>query len=178
MIKEEFIRTYELKIQIITLSDRASKGEYQDLSGPEISNLVTTFFQEKNWKFNSSIQLIPDDPQELEKLLKTAKESKADIVITTGGTGIGPRDFTPDVAKKHIDKEIPGIMENIRLKYGQINPNALLSRAVAGIMGQTQLYCLPGSVKAVKEYMTEILKTLEHLIFMLHGVDVHVHKRK
>jgi molybdenum cofactor synthesis domain-containing protein len=173
MTREEFIKTYELKIQVITLSDRASKGEYQDLSGPEISNSINTFFNEKNWKFSSSIKIIPDDIQQLETLLKKAKENKIDIVITTGGTGIGPRDFTPDVAKKLIDKEIPGIMENIRVKYGQINPNALLSRAVAGIMGQTQLYCLPGSVKAVKEYMTEILKTLEHLIFMLHGVDVH-----
>ena len=94
-------------------------------------------------------------------------------MFTTGGTGIGPRDFTPEVAKKLIEKEIPGIMENIRIKYGQLVPNALLSRGVAGIMGQTQLYCLPGSVKAVKEYMVEILKTLEHLIFMLYGIDTH-----
>ena len=97
----------------------------------------------------------------------------SDIVITTGGTGIGPRDFTPEVAKNVIEKEIPGIMENIRIKYGRLVPNALLSRGIAGVMGKTQLYCLPGSLKAVKEYMSEILKTLEHLIYMLHGVDVH-----
>jgi molybdopterin biosynthesis enzyme MoaB len=64
-------------------------------------------------------------------------------------------------------------MENIRLKYGQNKPNALLSRGTAGVMGESQVYTLPGSVKAVKEYMHEILKTIEHLIFMLHGIDIH-----
>jgi len=173
MTLEEFVSKKIINIQIITLSDRASAGEYQDLSGPEIQNTLNGFFHEKKWKYNSVIQLIPDDPQQLETLFNLAKENSVDIIITTGGTGIGPRDFTPDVAKKVIDKEIPGIMENIRVKYGQIHPNALLSRSIAGVMGNTQLYCLPGSVKAVKEYMVEILKTIEHLIFMLHGVEVH-----
>jgi len=173
MTLEEFISNKIINAKIITLSDRASAGEYQDLSGPEIQNLLKEYFTEKKWKIHSSIQLIPDDPMQLESLLNIAKETKVDLVFTTGGTGIGPRDFTPDVAKKLIDKELPGIMENIRVKYGQIHPNALLSRSIAGIMGNTQLYCLPGSVKAVKEYMAEILKTLEHLIFMLNGIDTH-----
>jgi molybdenum cofactor synthesis domain-containing protein len=173
MTKDEFISSKNLEIQIITLSDRASRGEYEDLSGPEIKKMVDAYLTEKAWKFKTRIIVIPDDPAQLETLLILAKESKKDIVITTGGTGIGPRDITPEVAKKMIEKEIPGIMENIRLKYGQIHHNALLSRSVAGVMGKTQLYCLPGSVKAVKEYMAEILKTLEHLIFMMYGVDVH-----
>jgi molybdopterin adenylyltransferase len=173
MTKDEFISTKKIEIQIITLSDRASRGEYEDLSGPEIKSLVDDYFNEKNWKYRSNIILIPDDPKQLEFLLEEARENKVDIVFTTGGTGIGPHDFTPEVAKRMIEKEIPGIMENIRLKYGQIHPNALLSRSIAGVMGQTQLYCLPGSVKAVKEYMAEILKTLEHLIFMMYSVDVH-----
>jgi molybdopterin adenylyltransferase len=173
MTKDELVSTKRLDIQIITLSDRASRGEYKDLSGPEIQSILNTYFQEKKWSFNSIILIIPDDPGQLENMLKLAKKNKTDIVFTTGGTGIGPRDYTPEVAKKLIDKNLPGIMENIRVKYGQTNPNALLSRSVAGIMGQTQLYCLPGSVKAVKEYMTEIVKTLEHLIFMLYGIDVH-----
>ena len=72
-----------------------------------------------------------------------------------------------------LDKEIPGIMEMIRMKYGAEKPNALLSRGVAGVVGQSLVYTLPGSVKAVQEYMTEILKTMQHLIFMLHGIDAH-----
>lgn len=173
MTNEELKESRKLKIQVITLSDRAYRGEYQDLSGPEIVEIVNNYFTEKKWDFQTDIVVIPDDAEQLENLLLQAKNNKVDIVITTGGTGIGPRDFTPEVAKKVIEKEIPGIMENIRMKYGQNVPNALLSRGVAGAMGETQLYCLPGSVKAVKEYMAEILKTLEHLIFMLHGVDVH-----
>jgi molybdenum cofactor synthesis domain-containing protein len=96
-----------------------------------------------------------------------------DVVFTTGGTGIGPKDFTPEVVKSYIDMEIPGIMESIRMKYGLEKPNALLSRGVAGVMDETLLYALPGSVKAVNEYMTEITNTLQHLIFMLHALDVH-----
>jgi molybdopterin adenylyltransferase len=173
MTKEEFISIKQIEIQIITLSDRASCGEYKDLSGPEIQNMVVAYLNNKGWKFKTNICLIPDDPDQLESLLSIAKENKIDIIFTTGGTGIGPRDFTPEVAKKLVEKEIPGIMENIRIKCAQQNPNALLSRSIAGIMGQTLLYCLPGSVKSVKEYMIEILKTLEHLIFMMHGIDTH-----
>jgi len=173
MTRDEFKEQRKLKIQVITLSDRASRGEYKDLSGPEIVEQVNNYFSEKEWSFATTIDVIPDDAELLENMLLKAKNEKIDIVITTGGTGIGPRDFTPEVAKKVIEKEIPGIMENIRMKYGQNVPNALLSRGIAGAMGESQLYCLPGSVKAVKEYMAEILKTLEHLIFMLHGVDVH-----
>lgn len=173
MTKEEFKKTKRLNMFVITLSDRAYRGEYDDLSGPEIENALFEHFLDKGWGFATGQTIIPDDPEMLEKLLLEEKWKKTDIVITTGGTGIGPRDFTPEVAKKVMEKEIPGIMENIRVKYGQNVPNALLSRGVAGVMGETQLYCLPGSLKAVKEYMTEIVKTLEHLIFMLHGVDVH-----
>ncbi|MDF1550317.1 MAG: MogA/MoaB family molybdenum cofactor biosynthesis protein [Bacteroidales bacterium] len=173
MNNDEFKKRRELKIKVITLSDRAYRGEYKDLSGPEIVATINNYFTEKEWNFKTSLGVIPDDAEQLESLLLKAKHNKVDIVITTGGTGIGPRDFTPEVAKKVIEKEIPGIMENIRLKFGQNVPNALLSRGIAGVLGKTQLYCLPGSLKAVKEYMGEILKTLEHLIFMLHGVDVH-----
>ncbi|MBN1252340.1 MAG: MogA/MoaB family molybdenum cofactor biosynthesis protein [Bacteroidales bacterium] len=168
-----FKNNKKLKIQVITLSDRASKGEYSDLSGPEIADSVIKYFDNKNWQFDIETEIIPDNAILLENKLLRAKNTKVDIVFTTGGTGIGPRDFTPEVMKKVIEKEIPGIMENIRIKYGQNIPNALLSRGTAGVTGETQIYSLPGSLKAVKEYMTEILKTLEHLIFMLHGVDVH-----
>jgi len=169
----QFKESRKLRIQVITLSDRASKGEYSDLSGPEIVNSLNQYFEEKQWKFNIEANIIPDDAKLLENNLIDARNNKVDILFTTGGTGIGPRDFTPEVIKKVLDKEIPGIMENIRIKFGQKIPNALLSRGTAGVMGETQVYSLPGSIKAVKEYMSEILKTLEHLIFMLHGIDTH-----
>lgn len=161
------------KAMIITLSDRASRGEYSDRSGPKIEQLLSGFFETEGWKFAMERKLIPDDAEILGKLLNEARQAKVDIVITTGGTGIGPRDITPEVVKPFIDKEIPGIMELIRFKYGSLKPNALLSRAIAGVMQSTLIYTLPGSVKAVDEYMTEIIPTLRHSIYMLHNLDAH-----
>lgn len=161
------------KVLIITLSDRASRGEYSDRSGPEIEHLLASFFENLQWAFAIERKLIPDDAVALKAALETAKQAKTDIVITTGGTGIGPRDITPDVIKPLLDKEIPGIMELIRFKYGSLKPNALLSRAVAGVMRQTLVYSLPGSVRAVAEYMAEIMPTLKHSMYMLHNLDAH-----
>jgi len=117
--------------------------------------------------------IIPDDEEMLEGMLLKAKAEGADVVFTTGGTGVGMRDITPETVKRCIDKEIPGIMEMIRMKYGAEKPNALLSRAVAGVMGKTLVYAMPGSVKAVREYTEEILKTMKHLFLMIHGIDSH-----
>jgi molybdenum cofactor synthesis domain-containing protein len=95
------------------------------------------------------------------------------IVITTGGTGIGPRDITVETIRPLMTKEIPGIMEFIRIKYGAEKPNSLLSRGIAGVTGKSLIYTLPGSVRAVEEYMNEIVKTLKHTIYMQYGVDKH-----
>ena len=168
---EYFPKTY--KINVITLSDRAFQGVYEDRSGPAIIGFVENYFTKKNERFSIEHTIIPDDPDALYSLLEKAKADKVDAVFTTGGTGIGPRDFTPEVVNSLLDKEIPGIMEMIRMKYGVAKPNAYLSRGVAGVMDETLVYALPGSVKAVNEYMDEILKTLMHLFYMLHGVDAH-----
>ncbi|MEI7981356.1 MAG: molybdenum cofactor synthesis domain-containing protein [Bacteroidota bacterium] len=161
------------RIMVITLSDRAASGEYEDLSGARIRELVKDFFESRGLHLFVHYSLIPDDPHKLEELLHKAKEELVDIVITTGGTGIGPRDFTADVVKTLLDKEIPGVMEMIRMKYGAEKPNALISRSVAGVMGKSLVFTLPGSVRAVNEYMTEIFNSLMHMIYMLHGLDTH-----
>ena len=160
-------------IHIITLSDRAFHGEYEDRSGPRIKELTEQFFSNLHLPSSVFHSLIPDDPIRLEHLVKQSKEEHADLIFTTGGTGIGPRDFTPDVVKPLLDKEIPGIMDMIRLKYGSEKPNALISRSIAGVMDQSLIFTLPGSVKAVNEYLTEIFRFLVHLIYMLHGLDQH-----
>lgn len=164
---------YVFDIQVITLSDRASRGEYEDLSGPRISELAATFFDEAGWQYNIDVTVIPDDAGQLQLLIEGFVEAGADIIFTTGGTGIGPRDITVDVIKPMLDKEIPGVMELIRYKYGSQKPNALISRAVAGVISDTLVYTLPGSVKAVNEYCAEITPTLRHCIMMLHGIDAH-----
>lgn len=161
------------RVKIITLSDRASAGEYEDRSGPRIREILEAHAAKCNLDFEYFNFLLPDDPHKLEELLHRAKEELVDLVITTGGTGIGPRDFTPEVVKPLLDKEMPGIMEHVRMKYGTDKPAALLSRSVAGVMGRSLVFTLPGSVKAVNEYMAEISKSLMHMIYMLHGLDSH-----
>ena len=160
------------KTLIITLSDRASKGEYADRSGPRVNELIQTFFDMNNFKYSVDTTIIPDDEAQLNELLKNAVDNY-DFVFTTGGTGIGHRDITVDVVKPLLDKEIPGIMDMIRMKYGMKKPNALISRSVAGLMNNTMVFTLPGSVRAVNEYMSEITKVLRHLILMLNGIDAH-----
>lgn len=162
-----------INIHIITLSDRASAGEYSDKSGPQIKLMAETFFSGIRRQTAVSNYLIPDDPELLTKLIATAVSEQVDVIFTSGGTGIGPRDFTPETVRPMLDKEIPGIMEMIRVKYGTEKPGALLSRSIAGVSGKTLIYCLPGSVKAVTEYCREILPTIEHSIYMLEGIDNH-----
>lgn len=162
-----------IRVAVITLSDRASRGEYEDMSGPAISEMVREFFDAKSIKTKIENIIIPDDPQRLSGLLLNYRAKGIEVVFTTGGTGLGPRDFTPDVVKPLLDKEIPGIMEMIRVKYGMEKPAALVSRSIAGVSGKTLVYCLPGSRKAVAEYCREILPTIVHSIKMILGIDDH-----
>lgn len=160
------------EVLIITLSDRAYRGKYQDLSGPRIKEKLEEFFKVQKWDSNIRIVLIPDDADALQKLITDAGNS-SNLIFTTGGTGIGPRDITVEAVKPLLSKEIPGVMEFIRIKYGAEKPNALLSRGVAGITGESLIYTLPGSLKAVDEYMSEIIKTLKHTVLMQYGIDSH-----
>jgi molybdenum cofactor synthesis domain-containing protein len=162
-----------LKIVIITLSDRASRGIYEDLSSKLIREIIEKYLTENGWRFKTQHCVIPDEIVDFRHKLLKAKAEQVDLIFTAGSTGVGPRDIAPEVVRPMLDKEIPGIMELIRVKYGLISPNAVLSRSLAGIMGTAQIYSMPGSTKAVKEYMTEIVKTIEHLIFMYRGIDTH-----
>ena len=162
-----------INIYVITLSDRASAGEYADKSGPQIKNLSETFFSGIKRQTAITNHLISDDPEQLAQLIQFAILQQVDVVFTTGGTGIEPRDITPETVKPMLDKEIPGIMELIRVKYGIEKPAALLSRGVAGVAGKTLIYTLPGIVKAVTEYCHEILPTIEHSMYMIEGIDSH-----
>jgi len=161
------------KIHIITLSDRAFAGEYEDLSGPAIESLLKKFFEAEKRVCEIQRTVIADDSEALETLMVHSVNAGFDAIFTTGGTGVGPRDITPETVWPLLDKDIPGIMENIRWKSAQKNPNALLSRSIAGVIGRTQIYTLPGSVKACNEYVEEILKTYIHLLLMLSKVDAH-----
>lgn len=162
-----------ISIRIITLSTRASKAVYQDKSGPAIKMALHEFFRDRKWGLDVKNVLIPDNAKLLRREIKRAVKEKTDFIFTTGGTGIGPSDITPDIVEPMFDKKLPGIMEYVRVKTGEINPNALLSRSTSGMIGQAMVFCMPGSVKAVNEYMNEIVKIMEHSVFMLKGLDTH-----
>ncbi len=162
-----------LRFLVITVSDRAAAGHYEDRSGPRVRELLEAFAAQKSRPAHFETALVPDDPEQLRSHLLAARQNGVDVVFTIGGTGLGPRDTTPETVAGVCDRLIPGVMEHIRLKYGDGNPHALLSRSIAGAAGRTLIYALPGSTRAVAEYLEEILKTLEHAIFVVNGLDVH-----
>ncbi len=163
----------QYKIAIITLSDRASSGIYEDLSGPALTKSISEYYSSQNKPFLIDSSLIPDSEQLLKATVETYVQEGYDLVFTTGGTGISSKDITPDVLMPLFDREIPGIMDAIRMKFGIQKPQALISRSVAGVMGNTLVFALPGSVRAVNEYIGEITPHLNHLFLMLNNIDSH-----
>jgi len=175
-LKEGDILEYRPKtfrVKVLTLSDRAYEGIYKDKSGPLIEKLSKDWFVSQQYQIETDRTVIPDDPEMLATELQKAADQQYDIIYTTGSTGIGPRDIAPKIIADFIDIEIPGIMDMIRLKYGANKPNALLSRSLAGVKDKTLIFSLPGSTKAVHEYLKEIHQILMHSFMMLHSIDSH-----
>ncbi|OGV61903.1 MAG: molybdenum cofactor synthesis protein [Lentisphaerae bacterium RIFOXYB12_FULL_65_16] len=164
---------HKLRVVIVTLSDRASAGVYEDRSGPRTEQLLAAFFADKRWHLAFDRRLLPDDAGKLRDTIGEVVRAGADIVFTVGSTGVGPRDIAPNVVTPLCDKLIPGVMEYIRIKSAARAPAALLSRSVAGVIGTTLIFTLPGSVRAVEDYLEEIVRNLEHLLYMVHAIDRH-----
>ena len=162
-----------LRIMIITVSDSASAGQYEDKSGPKAFEILASHFEETRWHLNLEAHIMPGDTAKLREQLLAAVSQRFDVVFTLGSTGLGPRDIAPETATALCDKTFFSVMEFIRIKCGNDNPSALISRGIAGVAQQTLIYTLPGSVRAVGQYLAEILKTLEHAIGMIHGLDWH-----
>jgi molybdopterin adenylyltransferase len=172
-LAEHFTEKNPLRVLIITMSDRAASGEYEDRSGPQVCNHLVEFLDGAHIAHDVETRILPDDPDELRDALLQARADEVPLVFTTGGTGVSPRDNTPDVVMDVSDKIIPGVMEHIRMKYGENKPCALLSRTVAAVMATTLIYTIPGSTKGVDEYMLELLKTMDHTLCVIHGLETH-----
>lgn len=150
---------------IITVSDKGSRGEREDLSGPAIKELLTPLPAEV--KFYA---VIPDAVEVIATTLRECTDNRAlDLIVTTGGTGVGPRDVTPEATRAVIEKEIPGMAEVMRLEGLKKTPHAMISRAVVGIRRQSLIINLPGSPKAVRENLVALLPALSHTLSKIKG---------
>ncbi len=152
-----------LIISIITLSDRAFNGIYEDLSGPKIKEIIL----ENKIDCKISNIIIPDEVEDLKKELQKSLDS--DYIITTGGTGISPRDITPEVTRSFCDFELPGISEMLRYESLKETQHAVFSRGFSGVRGKTIIINFPGSVKAVTLCTKLIVPILEHGKKMIEG---------
>lgn len=152
-----------LEIAVITVSDRAFRGEYQDISGPTIVEILSDAFTDSN----VTLTIVPDDKIQIRKAIQD--HLGKDYVITNGGTGISPRDFTPEVTREICEIELPGIPEMLRRESYKETPNTVFSRGIAGIRNDTIIINFPGSVKAATLCANLIVPILEHGRKMLLG---------
>ncbi|MEK7742317.1 MAG: MogA/MoaB family molybdenum cofactor biosynthesis protein [Nitrospirota bacterium] len=152
-----------ITVAILTLSDKGSRGEREDLSGAAIADILKSIDA-----VVAHYDILPDEKSMIkEKLIEYS--GKVDLILTTGGTGLSPRDVTPEATLEVIEREIPGIAEAVRIEGLKKTKRAMLSRAVAGVRSRTLIINLPGSPKAVKENLEVIIDVIPHAIEKIKG---------
>lgn len=156
------------KTAIITVSDKGAAGLRKDESGPVVKEIIES--EAAEFCRVDKMLILPDEPEELKHvLLKMSDSDGMDLILTTGGTGLSPRDTTPEATMQIADRIVPGIAEYMRAKSMEITPNAMLSRGVAVVRKNTLIINLPGSPKAAKENLEAILPALRHGLEILTG---------
>ena len=152
-----------IRISILTVSDRSSRNERQDLSGPDLADLVA----KQGWQVVGQA-IVPDEEDVIrETLISWSDTGETDVVLTTGGTGFAPRDVTPEATRSVVERLTPGLDEAMRAGSLRVTPHAMLSRAASGIRKGTLIVNLPGSPKGAVENLQVILPVLEHAINLL-----------
>jgi len=156
-----------IRAAVVTISDKGYTGQRDDVSGPVLADLVREMGAEVVRR-----TIVPDERDEIVRLMVSlTDELGVDLVLTTGGTGVTPRDVTPEATRAVIDREMPGLAEVLRFEGYRQTPLAVISRGVAGIRGQTLIVNLPGSPNAVHEGMETLSPILPHAIQMIRGED-------
>jgi molybdopterin adenylyltransferase len=152
-----------IRFGVLTVSDRSSRGEREDLSGPDLVSLV----ESNGWQVSAEA-VVPDEEADIRAVLvEWADGGNIDVILSTGGTGFAPRDVTPEATLAVIEKQAPGLAEAMRQESLKVTPHAMLSRAVAGIRGETLIVNLPGSPKAARENFSVIVPVLPHVVQLL-----------
>lgn len=150
---------------VLTVSDRVAAGSAEDRSGPAAAELLEAA------GFSCTRRVVSDGVAEVEGALREAVASGVHLVVTTGGTGLSPRDLTPEATDRVIDRVVPGVAEAMRAATFGVNPHGMLSRGVCGVAGATLVANLPGSVRGVEESLAVILPALPHAIALITGGD-------
>jgi molybdopterin adenylyltransferase len=153
-----------MKVGILTVSDKGARGKREDKSGPAIRQMMEMMGAEI-----VRVLIVPDDRTAIQETLTEWSAGGLDLILTTGGTGLSPRDWTPEATKAVIERETPGISEAIRRAGMEKTATAMLSRAASGIRGSTLIINLPGSERAVRESLEAVRGTLPHAIETLRG---------
>jgi len=154
-----------MKIVVVTISDTVARGERQDASGPAVVARCKELGWPVDWTY-----LVADDSFQIQTILRRlADEEKVDLILTTGGTGLGPRDVTPEATEAIADKMVPGFAEEMRRKGLEKTPRAILSRSSAAIRGTTLILNFPGSPKGAVESLDAIAPLIVHSIQIIHG---------
>jgi molybdenum cofactor synthesis domain-containing protein len=154
-----------MRAAVLTISDKGSIGLRQDTSGPAVAAVLKTI-----GAAIEKYEIVPDEVEVIAgKLIEYADVLGLDLVITTGGTGVAPRDLTPEATSRVIDREVPGMAEAMRMESFKKTPHALISRAIAGIRRQTLIINLPGSPRGATENLQFILKAIPHAVEKIKG---------
>jgi molybdenum cofactor synthesis domain-containing protein len=154
-----------IRVAVLTVSDRCSRGEQEDTSGPALAELCTT-------RMNATVaaaECVPDEAEAIEAKLREWVAAGIDLVLTTGGTGLGPRDVTPEASARVIERPHPALLELARARALPDTPKSFLSRGIAGAAARTLIINLPGSQRGSTETLESLLDILPHAVGMLHG---------
>lgn len=163
-----------IQAAVVTVSDRCAAGATRDTAGPAVADLLSKELSARiAWP-----RVVPDEADQIAAVLKDLCDRRVDLVITAGGTGISPRDVTPEATRTIIDRELPGLAEAMHADSALKTPNALHSRAIAGVKRETPIVNLPGSLKAATENLRVILPAVPHAVKMLRGETAHQEQDK
>ena len=155
----------QINAGVITISDRASRGQYEDLGGPALRDAA----RGRGWRVAAQT-IVPDDRREIQRAILEQIAGGCHLILTTGGTGVAPRDLTPEAVREIASRELPGFGEVMRSESMKSTPNAILSRSLAAVVDRALILCLPGKPQAAVECLSFVAASIPHCVAILHEI--------